>query len=420
MLTVATALAALALIPNAHQETRSFVLTNARIEVGNGRVIPNGTIVVRDGLIASVQEGALAGGGNTPVIDLTGKTVYPAFIDGFSRTGLKVPDQGTLPTPPSYAENPPTSFWNGNRRGIRADLDAQKLLDPASLGTGWFEQGIGLANLAGPAVTMGGSTALFQTGGKPESALIKAGIMQTVSLGGGGFGGGGGGGYPGSIMGRIALVRQIFYDAQFEAAKRSATQDPVLAALYQAVEGRMPVGFAASTERDIERAFILADEFKLKLWLIGGREAWQHADRIKQNNVVVVLDPAAGVEPSIEPAGSTPQEARIERRDLWRESAKYAGRLAAAGVPFVWGSGLGRAQFLANVRQQIELGLSRETALAAMTINAARAFGIENRFGTIEAGKVASFTIMNGDFAKKETKVTMAVISGERFELEAK
>lgn len=389
--------------------------------MGNGRVIPSGTIVVRDGLIASVQEGALAGAANVPVIDLTGKTVYPAFIDGFARAGLSVPDQGTLPTPPSYAENPPTSFWNGNRRGIRADLDAQKLLDPASLGKAWFEQGIGLANLAGPAVTMGGSTALFHTGGKPESALVKHGIMQTVSLGGGGFGGGGGGGgYPGSIMGRIALVRQIFYDAQFEAAKRSATQDPVLAALYWAVQGTMPVGFAASTERDIERAFQIADEFKLKLWLIGGREAWRHADRVKQNNVVVVLDPAAGVEPSVEPAGGTPQEARIERRDQWRETAKYAIKLAAAGVPFVWGSGLGRAQFLSNVRQQVELGLSRETALAAMTINAARAFGIENRFGTVEAGKVASFTIMNGDFAKKETKVTMVVIAGERFEMEAK
>lgn len=403
----------------ANQST-NFILTNARIEVGNGKVISSGTIVVRDGLIASVQEGAQAGAGNTPVIDLTGKTVYPAFIDGFSRTGLRVPDQGTLPTPPSYAENPPTNFWSGNRRGIRADVDAQGLLDPASLGKAWFEQGIGIANLAGPAVTMGGSTALFQTGGKPESALVKPGIMQTVSLGGGGFGGGGGGGgYPGSIMGRIALVRQIFYDAQFEAAKRSATQDPVLAALYKAVQGSMPVGFAASTERDIERAFQIADEFKLKLWLIGGREAWQHAERIKQNKVVVVLDPAAGVEPSIEPGGNTPQEVRIERRDQWRESAQYAVKLAAAGVPFVWGSGLGRAQFLANVRQHIELGLSREAALAAMTTNAARVFGIENRFGTIEAGKVASFTVMDGDFAKKESKVTMVFVAGEKFDMEA-
>ncbi len=407
--------AMLALAAFAQAQSGSFVLTNAKIVRGDGSVLEKGSILISEGKIAAV--GANIDSKGAPAIDLSGKVIYPGFIDSFARGGLKIPDAPETSPAPAVNENPPITFWNGNRRGIRSEIDASKNLDPESLGVTWHEQGIASANLVGPVGLFSGSTALFHTGGKPESALWKAEIAQTVGFAGGG-GPGGGGGYGGSIMGRFALIRQMFFDAQYEAEKPADKKDPSVANLVAAVEGKMPVMFSANSEREIQRALMLADEFNLKPIIVGGREAWRLADELKKHKASVILDANLGNEPTVSERGDgPPKEVQEERREAWRDAADYASRLQKAGVPFAFSGGNARSGFLTNVRKHLEYGLDIKTLVAALTKNAAQILGVGKEAGDIASGMIADLTIMDGDLEKAESKVVMMVVKGERIDL---
>lgn len=408
--------AMLALGALAQAQTGTFVLTNAKIVRGDGSVLEKGSILVTDGKISAV--GANIDAKGATAVDLSGRVVYPGFFDAYARGGLKVPDAPEAETAPAVNENPPIAFWNGNRRGIRSEIDASKILDPEALGAIWHEQGIAAANFVGPAGLFSGSTALFRTGGKSEDALWKAQVAQTVGFAGGGGGGGGGGGYGGSIMGRFALIRQMFFDAQWEADNPSKKKDESVSNLVDAVKGRVPVMFYANSEREIQRSLMLADEFNLKPIIVGGREAWKLADQLKKHNVGVILEANPGNEPSVsERNDGPPKEVLEERRDLWRETANYAERLADAGVPFAFTSGSARSGFLDNVRKHYEFGLDLKTLIAALTKNAAQILGVGREAGDIAPGMPADLTIMDGDLEKEGSKVVMMVVKGERIEL---
>lgn len=397
---------ALAAAASSSAWAQDIVLRDARIEIGDGKVVEKGMIWIHDGRIKNVEPALNIPGGVT-VINLEGKTIYPGFIDAFARGALKVPEAPPLPAAPSTTEDPPASFWSGNRKGVRAEIDASKILDPEGLGSTWFGQGITAANLAGPLATFSGLSAVFVTGGKPESALLKADTLQNVSFsGGGGFGGG----YPGSVMGRAALIRQLFYDAR----EVGATEDPVLLSLKKPA----PVAFYANTEREIFRSLMMADEFDFRLVLVGAKDAWRDAAQIKRLAVPVILDVNPGDEPEMsDRTDGPPKEYQEERRDLWRDGAQYAVRLNKEGVPFSWSGGAARSGFLDNVRRHIEFGLPRQAALEALTVNPAKLLGLETELGTIAVGKRANLTIMDGDFAKKDTKVVMVFVNGEKFEV---
>src|SRR5215203_6887363 len=74
----------------------TYAITNARIVTVSGPVIERGTVVIRNGLIASAGANV-----NAPpdarVIDGTGLTVYPGLIDSY--TNLALPEASPAPSP---------------------------------------------------------------------------------------------------------------------------------------------------------------------------------------------------------------------------------------------------------------------------------------------------------------------------------
>src|SRR5690348_16170449 len=70
----------------------TWALTNARIETISKGTIEKGTIVVRDGIIEAVGANVTPPG-DARVVDLSGRTVYPGFIDLTSSMGLPTPPQ---------------------------------------------------------------------------------------------------------------------------------------------------------------------------------------------------------------------------------------------------------------------------------------------------------------------------------------
>ncbi len=192
--------------------------------------------------------------------------------------------------------------------------------------------------------------------------------------------------------------------------------DRSLEALFPVLDGAMPVVFNATTENEITRALDLAKEFNLKALIGGGLEAWKVADRLKAQNVPVLLSlnfpkRTAAASPDADPES-------LETLRLRAEIPKGAGVLAQKGVRFAFQSGglTSPVDFFANASKSVENGLSKDAALRAMTLSAAEILGVDNRLGSIETGKIANLTVTRGDIFGKDRQVTHVFVDGRLFE----
>jgi imidazolonepropionase-like amidohydrolase len=372
-----------------------YALRGAKIVSNTAPPIVNGVLVVRGGVIATI------GGSETPipadaeVIDASGHTVYPGFIDAFASVGM--PAQ---PNDPAYA-----SYERGNTHPnaqIRPERQATVLMQPDSAQLArWRRAGFVAAHIAPPHGIMSGQSAVISTGtGAPAELVIVPQIGVVLNLRGrGAFEGGGG--YPSSLMGAIALVRQTFYDAQhqmqvWDAYLRDPTGKPrpamnrALEALQPALRREMPVLALANNAEDIRRVLRIADEFNLRVIIVGGLEAAKVADELKRRDIPVLLslempEPLRSYDPL-----SPPTLTSLRNRALAYQNAAI---LHEKGVRFAFTTeGLGDPErLLRNLRTAIANGLPKDAALRALTLTPADILGIQNRFGDLAVGKTASF-----------------------------
>lgn len=413
----------------------TWAITGARIEPLSGPAIARGTVVIRDGLIAAVGADVTAPA-DARVVDGSGLTVYPGFIDAY----------GSLAMPSGSSGGPGQGGGTPARRGapnsnyalgMQAEMRAVEELEPGPTSfTAARGAGFTAALTAQSSGIFRGTSALIALRDGPVTALvIRDGVAQHVGFsrgGGGGFGGGGG--YPGSLMGVFAQLRQQFHDAihyrDVQAAYARNPRgmerpgiDPTLEALQPVLAGTVPVVMWANSEREVLRALDLAAEFHLDAMIAGGSEAWKAADRLRAASVPVLLDidfprrtaPQGGRNAA--PADPTPENLSVLRTRV--EQPKGAGRLVAAGVRIALHAGGDYTDFPANLRRAVEGGLDRERALRALTVDAATLFGVADRLGTIEAGKVANLTVVTGDLFAEGGRVSQVFVDGERYEIPA-
>lgn len=409
---------------------QSIAITNARIVTVSGATIEKGTVVIRDGLIESVRADARTPA-DAQVIDGNGLTVYPGFFDALTNAGLQAPATPTTPGGPGGGAAAATAAQaqaqpsNSNYpAGLRPEVLASESLRG---GDAQFEtvRNAGFTSVVTVARTgvFNGQSALINLAGDSASSLtIKSPAALHVS-----FATVGGGQYPGSLLGTISALRQMFHDAQrlIELQKMYAANpkgmkrpepDMSLEALIPALNRQMPVIFSANRETEIIRALDLAKEFNLKLMIAGGQEAWKVSDRLKAQDVPVLLSlnfpkRTAAASPDADP----------ESLDLLRfraETPKTAGKLAQAGIKFAFQSGqmTSMADFAANAAKAVENGLSKDAALRAMTLSPAELFGVGDRLGSIENGKIANLTVVRGDILGKEKTITHVFVDGKLFE----
>jgi imidazolonepropionase-like amidohydrolase len=235
---------------------------------------------------------------------------------------------------------------------------------------------------------------------------------------------------PETRMGQMAMLRQAFlkaehYRAEQEAyAKRQAEpksgkekegsaeskpsvppgRDLDMEVLLQALDGKLPVVARAHRVGDIENALRLAEEFHLRLILSHATAAWRIADRLAARNIPVILGP-------IQEGPS-----RMETLDARLEAAAI---LHKAGVPiaFQTDSEDQVRDLPLDIEYAIAYGLPDDAALAAVTINPARFFGLDDRLGSIEVGKQANLVILDGMPFYVKTHVVAEFIDGRPVDL---
>ena len=236
--------------------------------------------------------------------------------------------------------------------------------------------------------------------------------------------------YPGSLLGTFSALRQMFNDARRhqevlklyaanpKGMKRPAA-DKSLEALIPVLNRQIPVVFTANRTNEIVRALDLAKEYNLKTIIAGGQEAGQFTDRLKAQDVAVLLSMnfpkrTAAAAPEADPE-------TLETLRFRAEVPKVAGKLAAAGVKFAFqgGGATNVADFVANAVKTTENGLSKDAAIRAMTLSPAEIFGVGDRTGSVETGKIANLTVVRGDLFGTQKTVTHVFVDGAPFEIKA-
>lgn len=402
---LAVSLAALAAAIAAPAAAETVAVTNARIlTAGPAGEIARGTIVLQDGKIAAVGPAAQVPAG-ARVIDAQGGVVTPGFIAPNALLGaVEVRSLGD-----DLAVNNPE---------IGASFDVQYALNPASTL-------IPVARLAGITraivvpLSAGGGGGSFHDddgeevmtagdGGGSKSSALFAGQAAAIHLAEGPeilmkpkvgmvvpFGDGGANVAGGARGAEIIALKSAFRDVRDYMRNRAAydragVRDLALSksdleALIPVVEGRMPVIALVHKASDIRAVLKFAREEKIKLILSGVEEGWMVAADIAAAGVPVILDPLSDRPESFQVLGST---------------LENAARLNAAGVT-VSLEGTGGAHRVRELRYNagnaVAYGLPYQAALAAVTINTARIFGVADRVGSLEPGKDADLVIWTGD-----------------------
>ena len=402
----------------------TYAITNARLVPVAGAPIEKGTIVVRDGLIVALGA-TVTVPADARVIDGSGHTVYPGLIDAYSTLGLRTaaPAQGGgfgggggfgQPAPQRPAGAPNSTMPIGLQPEVRA---VDQLVSDFDFSAA-HAAGLTAALSAPSGRTYEGQSVVITLGGRDFSAMaVKTPVALHV-----GFQGIGGGQFPGSLMGVFAALRQSLLDAQHYRAEQQAYArnprgmqrpafDPSMDALQPVIAGTLPVVFRASTQREIERALDLAKEFSLKAIIAGGSEAYLVKDRLKAENVPVLLSLNFPRRTAAPAADADPEPLSLLRARV--QAPKTPGELQQAGVRFAFqAGGAAYTDFLPNLRRAVAGGLAADAALRAVTLGSAELLGVNDRLGSLEVGKIANLTVTNGDLFATETRVTQVFVDG--------
>ncbi len=235
--------------------------------------------------------------------------------------------------------------------------------------------------------------------------------------------GGWGGDGPGSMMGAIALARQVLMDARWyaaanEAAARNALQPPArrddLAALEEASLGLRPLLFEADDVKDTMRCGALADELGLQVWILGTGTEYRDLAGVSSLHAPVIVPVKYPSRPTLDSIDAA-QRTSLQTLQAWEQAPTNLRRLHDAGVTTVVTTrGLGKpGDVHGALRDAIAAGLAPDAALAQLTTGPATLLGIDAVCGTIEPGKAAHLVVCDGDPFAKGTSIKSTWVGGD-------
>jgi hypothetical protein len=191
--------------------------------------------------------------------------------------------------------------------------------------------------------------------------------------------------------------------------------------LGQALEDHTLVLIPANNSTQLRRALDLADTWQVDSWqmdcvIYGGQMAYEVADEIAAQKLPVLVNlkwPEAEKD-------ADPDEKPSLRTLRFRDKAPSSpAALAKAGVKFGFYSGgiTAPKDILKAAKKSIDAGLAPDAALRALTLSAAEIYGVADRLGSIENGKIANLVVTDGDLFEEKTKIKIVFVDGRRFEI---
>lgn len=389
-------------------------LTKVRAVTRPGTVVEQATIVLRDGVIVSVTEqGPVPAGAREWNLD--GCTVYAGFIDAYTEETIdhSVVQGGAPHSNPLILSQLDLAKHLRSNPGQNQKMRSQGITMRLAVPAGGIMKGQScLVTTADDA----GAETIFRSRVAQHMQLT---VPRTPRRDG----------YPNSPMGALTLARQTLLDAQwYPSAWKSyranenlprPEQNDALEALDGSLQSQQLFVIDAGNDLYFLRADRIAKEFGLPAIIRGSGREYRRIDQIAATGRSVIV-PLSFPKPPFVGTVEAAQHASLEELLHWDIAPENPSRLDKAGVRIsLTTHGLKEPQeFLPAIRKAVARGLSPESALRALTVHPATMFGVADRCGSIEPGKIANLVITDGDLFAPKTRILATWIHGQRHEVE--
>lgn len=388
-------------------------LKNGTVHVGNGQVIENATIKIDNGKIVAIGQNLPIPADDVKVFDVSGQHIYPGLILCNSALGLKEIASGVRGSNDfqeigdvnpnihsAYAYNADSKMINVLRSN---GVLLANVVPQGSLVTGtssvvqldaWNYEDAVYAKDNGMHIDM--PTMLNRPSGRAAFLALLSGQAppQTDATK--------------EALNTVEAVKAFLREAKAYAEEPvHANANLKLEAAKPLFDKKQKLYLHANEVKQMLVAIDFAKEFGFDVVIVGGTESYQIADLLKKNGIAVILD----------------EEHRLPTMDDDDVDQPYKtpAALQKAGVLFAINDESENTRYrnLAfNAGTAAAYGLTKEEALSAITLNAAKILGIADRTGSIEVGKDANIVVSKGDILDmRSSQVTHAFIQGRKLDL---
>ena len=384
--------------------------TNAKIYVTPSEVINKGTLLIQNGKVHEVGT-SVSLPANTIVVDLEGKSIYPSFIDIYSKFGVEQPK--STPGGRRTAQYEPERegfYWNDHVMPENAAIDSYKYDDKDAKEL--REAGFGVVNSHIQDGIARGTGVLIALNGEGSDAnrvlddrsaqyfSLDKSVVKKQS-------------YPGSLMGALALLRQMYSDADWYAKGNAETKDRSLEALIQN-RGMVQI-FEAKDKGNALRADKIGDANGIQYTILGGGNEYERISEIKATNAKYIIPINF---PEAYDVSDPYQASYVTLKDMryWNQAPANPKILAENGVPFSLTTYdlKSMSKFKENLMKAIEYGLPKTKALEALTTVPAQILGKSATIGSLKKGSYANFLITSGDVFDKSTTLYENWVQGTK------
>jgi len=385
----------------------TIIITNATVHTGTGAVLNNTSIQITNGKIEKIGNDLLGQFATAKMIDATGMHVYPGFILSNTAIGLReIANQ--VKGSNDYGE---LGELNPNVRSIVAYNTDSKITNTLR------SNGILFASVAPQGSLIAGTSSVVQFDAwNWEDAVYNKDnalhfYMPSLLVRPNRFGDMPAGDPLKVSRDRIETVKQFFTQAKaYNAATQTGATNLKLAAVKGLFTKQQKLFIHCNIVKEMLTAIDFVKEFGFDVTLVGASESWQIAPLLKQNNISVILAQNHSLPTTVD--------------DDIDQPYKTPAALQKAGVLFAITdedeTTTGR-NLMFNAGTAAAYGLTKEEALQAITLNAAKILGIADKSGSIEVGKDANIIISTGDALDMRTNnIVHAFIQGRDISLDDK
>ncbi len=392
-----------------------YAFTNATIFKTYNEKIENATLLIRDGKVEAIgvqikiPEGAV-------VINCAGKYIYPSFIDLCTNYGMPEPKAVGKKTQqqPQMLSNKKGAFsWN---EALKPEFNAvehfsvngktAKSFRDIGFGTVLSHQMDGISRGTSTLVMLGEDREhlnVIKEKGAHHMSFRKGKSTQS---------------YPSSLMGCIALLRQTYLDGEWYNDYGQKEEKNLSLEAWNDVQ-HLPQIFDVDDQISALRAIKIANEFDKNYIIKGSGQEYRRLEALKntESAFIIPIDfpKAFDVEDPFDAL-----QAELSDLKHWELAPTNPAKLTIANIEFALTTdGLKEIKsFSTNLRAAIEIGLTEEQALKALTYTPAKLIRAYENIGSLESGKFANFIITTDDVFKKETKILHNWVRGKAYIIE--
>lgn len=392
-------------------KSSTVAFINTTIYVTPTQIIKKGTLLIKDGKVLNVGT-SISIPKDAKTIDLKGNYIYPSFIETYSSFGIEIPKRERLSrnSKPQYDAERSGYYWNDHIRPetnpiSKFSFNSKKAEELLKAGFGvvntHLQDGIVRGNGLLIALNLKSSDAYRILDAKSAQYLSFKKSSQSKQA------------YPNSLMGSMALLRQVYFDADWYANGSAKNNDLSLEAFNNNIN--LVQIFEANGKQNALRADKIGDQFAVQYTIVGGGDEYENVQEIKATNATFIIPINFRKAYDV----SNPNFAsKIDVSDMrkWNQEPTNLSVLHKNGISFSITTHKLKtiANFNKNLQKAIKYGLNKTAALEALTTIPAAILGKSNEIGTLQKGSYANFLITSGELFNTKTTIYENWVQGSK------